>query len=134
MSKKIAKLSKEMRDEIYKEEKKKRSKECADEIKERMTVTFGALFFPLYVLLSSLQMGVMSVFYIVAVAPDVFIPEFVDNPLSLTSSMAVLAISVFLLWLLFGLFSLWFFLQAKKIVKENPEKYKNIKFFNWREK
>ena len=126
------KLTPEKRREIYKEERKKILNEKIEEMRERSIVVFGNILLPIYVLLSSLLIGLSATLYIVVNATEEIREGFIQDPFGISIDLAILAIIAFFFWLMFGMTSLYLFLKSDQKIKEKPEWIKKLRIWNWR--
>ncbi len=124
-------VNEKQKEKIYKEMKKKKQDEYIKELRERSTVVFGFLMLPLYILINAFIAGVGFLMYLVASSGDVVIMEFVNDPLGASGDMAIIVIIVFIFWLMFGFYGIALYKQAKKLLRNNPDKYKKLKIWKW---
>jgi len=116
---------------MYKEMRKQKQQEYVEELRERSTIVFGYTLLPIYILLNSLIAGMAFLLYLIARSGDTMIIEFANDPMGVTGDMAFIAIFTFVFWLSFGLSGIYLYKKAVKLMKANPEKYKNLKIWRW---
>jgi len=124
-------VNEKQKEKIYKEMKEKKQKEYFMELRDRSIIVFGYLMLPLYILINAFIAGVGFLMYLVATSKDLVIMDFVNDPLGVTGDMAIIAIIIFIFWLMFGLYGIALYKKAKNFMKNNPEKYKNLKIWRW---
>ena len=124
-------VNEKQKEKIYKEIKNKKQKEYIEELRERSTIVFGYLMLPLYILINAFIAGVGFLMYLVATSKDLILIDFVNDPLGVAGDMAIISIIVFVFWLMFGLYGIALYKKAKKLMKNNPEKYKKLKIWRW---
>ena len=124
-------VNEKQKEKIYKEIKNKKQKEYIEELRERSTIVFGYLMLPLYILINAFIAGVGFLMYLVATSKDLILMDFVNDPLGVAGDMAIISIIVFVFWLMFGLYGIALYKKAKKLMKNNPEKYKKLKIWRW---
>ena len=121
---KIEDIDVETKNKIYQAEKKKRQKKFIKKLDDNTTVFLGDLLLPIFIILSSSLISILSVVYIIATDTSLLIQEFVNDPFGTGGAIAMLGLFAFLSWMIFGVFSVVLYIQGKKLKKENPKKYK----------
>jgi len=124
-------VNEKQKENIYLEIKYKKQKEYLAELRERSIIVFGYLMLPLYILFNAFIAGVGFLMYLVATSKDLVIMDFVNDPIGVAGDMAIISIIVFVFWLMFGLYGIALYKKAKKLMKNNPEKYKKLKIWRW---
>ena len=124
-------VNEKQKENIYLEIKYKKQKEYLAELRERSIIVFGYLMLPLYILFNAFIAGVGFLMYLVATSKDLVIMDFVNDPIGVAGDMAIISIIVFVFWLMFGLYGIALYKKAKKLMKDNPEKYKKLKIWRW---
>lgn len=125
-------LTAEERKTIYKEEKQKYITKNFNEMLERTFVIFGNILLPLYIIFSSMIIGIATTLYIVVRSTSEIREAFISNPFGVSVDLAIVSIMAFTFFAVIGFLCFSLYLKSDDLLREKPELKKKLTIFNWR--